>query len=223
MWPSPLRGVALDRGDWNERLALTAVAFAHVDAHALIAAEVTELVAQPPPIFLAVCRCSSSARSSANGSRIDGGGLSRWYGLGSGVAKISNLAARVMKHLGERSDAEAIPMRSPNAGILATLTIRHLLAVGSWIPAYRRILGGPVFDEDLRPRGGPGLDQDYQIPSRTSAPVAMVIASHKPLASKDRFEIMGGSTGAASTVTGSAARPLLSMGLLVSPLKVTTQ
>ena len=94
MWPSPLRGVALDRGDWNERLALTAVAFAHVEAHALIAAEVTELVAQPPPIFLAVCRCSSSARSSANGSRIDGGGLSRTYGLGSAISRTLRILRR---------------------------------------------------------------------------------------------------------------------------------
>jgi hypothetical protein len=44
------------------------------------------------------------------------------------------------------------------------LTILHLLAAGALdgVPVYRRTEGGPVFDEDFLPGGGPGLDEDYQ-------------------------------------------------------------
>src|SRR5437870_2666981 len=45
----------------------------------------------------------------------------------------------------------------------STLTILHLLAAGHSGPACRRHQGGPVFDEDFGPAGGPGLDEDYQL------------------------------------------------------------
>jgi hypothetical protein len=84
-----LTGIVVKR---DERFALAALPIAHLQPHALVAAGVAMLLLEPPLDLLAVCRCLRDASSSAarmasmqglNGSRIDGGGLSRWYDLGS--------------------------------------------------------------------------------------------------------------------------------------------
>src|SRR6516162_9727270 len=99
------------------------------------------------------------------GPTSEGGGLSHTCGLGSGIARISRILR--LECCNTRARART-PRQSRCArrtrAYWSTLTIFLLLAAGHSGSAFSRHLGGPKFDEDIRPAGGPGLDEDYPAP-----------------------------------------------------------